>query len=86
MWKDGSRVEEAAQAMKMTSNDLQKKGIVDVIIREPLGGAQKLFPVVIDQIKTQLDVDLKRLVKQRPARLVHRRQIKYRKLGAISWK
>ena len=86
LWKDGSRVEEAAQAMKMTSNDLQKKGIVDVIIREPLGGAQKLFPVVIDQIKTQLDVDLKRLVRQRPARLVHRRQIKYRKLGAISWK
>ncbi len=41
LWRDPARAKDAAAAMKITAQDLKKLGIVDVIIREPMGGAHR---------------------------------------------
>ena len=86
LWKDETLYQEAASAMKMTSFDLKEKGIVDTIIKEPLGGAQKLFPLVIDQIHEYLASELERLLNTKSSTLVSKRLEKYRNLGVPTWK
>ncbi len=41
LWRDPARAKDAAAAMKITAQDLKKLGIIDVIIREPMGGAHR---------------------------------------------
>ncbi len=41
LWRDGAQAPEAAQALKLTSKDLLKLGLVDAVIPEPLGGAHR---------------------------------------------
>jgi len=41
LWRETSRAEEAATALKMTAQDLNKLGLVDRIVPEPLGGAHR---------------------------------------------
>ena len=41
LWRDGSQAPDAAQALKLTSKDLHKLGLVDAIIPEPVGGAHR---------------------------------------------
>ncbi|MGI3186343.1 acetyl-CoA carboxylase carboxyltransferase subunit alpha [Nioella aestuarii] len=41
LWKDGGKMREAAEALRLTAQDLEKLGVCDRIIKEPLGGAQR---------------------------------------------
>ena len=41
LWKDAEKMREAAEALRLTAQDLKKLGIIDRIIPEPLGGAQR---------------------------------------------
>jgi acetyl-CoA carboxylase carboxyl transferase subunit alpha len=41
LWKDGGRAEEAARALRLTSDDLLRLGVVDEVVEEPLGGAHR---------------------------------------------
>lgn len=41
LWRSGDRAAEAAEAMRVTADDLKKLGVVDMIVREPVGGAQR---------------------------------------------
>ena len=86
LWKDETRYQQAASAMKMTSYDLKEKGFVDTIIKEPLGGADKLFALVVDQIQDQLRKELETLTKTKPNVLVSNRLEKIRSWGLPSWK
>ena len=42
LWRDGEHAKEAAEALRLTAQDLQRLGIVDRIVAEPLGGAHRL--------------------------------------------
>ncbi|MDO4466633.1 MAG: acetyl-CoA carboxylase carboxyltransferase subunit alpha [Bacillota bacterium] len=86
LWKDETRAQEAASVMKMTSFDLHEKGIVDKIIKEPLGGAQKFLPGVIESLRSYLKEELEALSKKKPDSLVESRYQKFRKMGVPSWK
>lgn len=86
LWKDGSRAKEAAEVMKMTSYDLQAEGIVDHIIKEPIGGIEHSFPFVIEQVQTYLYDNLVELKKMKTKNLVNARLEKYRNLGVPQWK
>jgi len=83
LWKDASRSAEAAGVMKLTAQDLLEFGIADRVISEPEGGAQenpsKMFVAVSIAIREELDG----LCKLRPAELIRRRYLKYRKIGAF---
>jgi acetyl-CoA carboxylase carboxyl transferase subunit alpha len=41
LWRDSARAKDAAAAMKITAQDLKKLGIIDEIIKEPVGGAHR---------------------------------------------
>ena len=50
LWRDGEHAQEAAEALRLTAQDLQRLGIVDQIVPEPLGGAQRAPQEAIDQV------------------------------------
>lgn len=81
LWKDESRVEEAANAMELTAKDLYKKGIIDTIIEEPEGGAHICFSYVCKQIEQELLESLQELGKLKSKALLTRRYEKFRAMG-----
>lgn len=81
LWKDGSRVQEAAEAMKPTAYHLQEKGIIDHIIREPAGGAQENIQLVADGIDSYLSSELATLLKKKEKTLLEERYEKFRRIG-----
>ncbi|MEA4875783.1 acetyl-CoA carboxylase carboxyltransferase subunit alpha [Anaerorhabdus sp.] len=82
LWKDESRVQEAAKMMELTSKDLFSKGIVDTIVSEPLGGMQENPNFCIEQIRQNLYEQLNKLQAQNPKVRLKNRYEKFRKLGA----
>ncbi len=83
LWRDPSRAEEAATAMKITAQDLEAVGLVDAIIPEPAGGAhvshEALFKSLDALLQRQLD-DLGRLDHET---LVEGRYRKFRDMGRL---
>ncbi len=47
LWRDTAKAEDAATNMKITADDLMRLGIIDEIIREPVGGAHRDPPAAI---------------------------------------
>src|SRR3989338_1287376 len=43
LWKDQSRSPEAAEALRITGQDLLEMGVIDEVVKEPLGGAHRDF-------------------------------------------
>ncbi len=41
LWKDSDKMREAAEALRLTAQDLKKLGVADIVIPEPMGGAQR---------------------------------------------
>ncbi|HET9342661.1 MAG TPA: acetyl-CoA carboxylase carboxyltransferase subunit alpha [Candidatus Eremiobacteraceae bacterium] len=82
LWRDATKAEEAAKRLRLTSDDLFEFGIVDEIIDEPLGGAQRdpdgTIAKVLDADRRAID----RLMKLDAETLLDRRYEKYRKLGS----
>ncbi|NHX28144.1 acetyl-CoA carboxylase carboxyl transferase subunit alpha, partial [Escherichia coli] len=59
LWKDAEKMREAAEAMRLTAQDLKKLSVIDTIIKEPLGGAQRdrkaTIQAVGNEIQSMLD-------------------------------
>ena len=83
LWKDGERSPEAAEALKLTSKDLIRLGVIDEIISEPLGGAHRAPSVAMAEVKRVLLRNLKELESQDILRLLADRRRKYRNMAAI---
>lgn len=58
LWKTAEKAADAAQALGITADRLQKLGLVDTVIKEPLGGAHRNFGHVMDNVKTVLEKQL----------------------------
>lgn len=73
LWKDSSRVKEAAEVMKITAVDLKEFNIIDKIIKEPYGGAHKnplkmcriLKKALIEELGNFEGVNVENLIKNR---------------------
>ena len=50
LWKNAEKMQEAANALRLTAQDLSKLGVVDDIVKEPVGGAQRDRHTVIDAV------------------------------------
>lgn len=83
LFKDETKAKQAAEVMKMTAQDLKDINFVDVIIKEPEGGAQADFIAVTQSIIEQLSIYLKELIKRRPEALIKQRMSKFRNIGVI---
>lgn len=81
LWKDGSKADIAAKALKITAKDLYKLGIVDEIIKEPAGGAHQNIDAMATTLKEVLARSLHELKKISPDELVNKRYKKYREMG-----
>ncbi len=81
MWRDSSKAETAAVALKITATDLKGMGIVDEIVEEPEGGAHTDYEASARFLDTVLDRQLVMLTNQSAADLLAARYEKFRKMG-----
>lgn len=81
LWKDGSKAKIAAEMLKMTAEDLKDLGIVDEIVREPLGGAHQDPLGAARALGEAIVRNLAELERQPPYTLTESRLAKYRAMG-----
>ncbi len=81
LWKDQSRVEEAANALQITSSHLERLGIVDAVIPEPEGGAHNDPKGTATAVDRQLKEGLEALKPLSGEQLVLERSRRFRVLG-----
>ncbi len=83
LWRDGDQAKTAAEALRLTAQDLDKLGVIDAIISEPVGGAHRkredAFSAVGDAIAEKLDG----LAKLEGGQLRARRREKFLAMGRI---
>lgn len=81
LWKDGSKAKEAAEVMKITSQDLLDYNIVDKIIEEPSGGAHKNPLKMAASIKRHIVEEVYTLRYKDKNELLKKRYEKFRNIG-----
>ncbi len=81
LWRDGSKAAEAAEALKITAPALKKLGAVDVVVKEPAGGAQNDRKSACEAVKKAVLDALKSLRKLSKEELVEKRYAKLRSMG-----
>ena len=81
LWKSGSEREKAATALKITSPDLARLGVIDEIIVEPTGGAHSDWAGTATKLREALIRHLSELKELSPGELLDRRQAKYLAMG-----
>lgn len=81
LWKDSSRSNEACDIMKITAQDLLEFGIIDGIISEPLGGAQRNPQAVFDEIDKALVNALAQFKGMNGTELAAHKYDKFRTIG-----
>lgn len=84
LWKERSRAPDAAEALKLTGEDLLKLGVVDDVIPEPLGGVHRDPHQISQRIKTVIKRDLDALKSVNRDELIKKRYEKFRKMGVFS--
>jgi len=83
LWQSQDKVKEAAEALKLTAEELKKLGIVDEIIPEPLEGAHRDWETTFENFRKYVKKHLNELKKLSPEELVEDRYQKFRKIGAF---
>jgi len=81
LWRSAEQAKEAAEALKLTAEDLQKLGIIDEIVVEPLGGAHRDRIHTIQTLGDAVDAALAELCRQDGARLRAERREKFLAMG-----
>ena len=83
VWRDNSKAQEAAEAMKLDAKNLLNFGLIDNIIDEPLGGAHRDIKKASSLIAQEIDDNLKRLRKIAIDELIEKRYQKIMSYGSI---
>lgn len=83
VWRDNSKAQEAAEAMKLDAKNLLDFGLVDNIIDEPLGGAHRDAKKASSLIAQEIDISLKRLSEIGIDELIEKRYQKIMSYGSI---
>ena len=84
LWRSGDYAKDAAEALKLTAKDLEKLGVIDRIVTEPLGGAHRdrtqAFAALAEAIAEELDM----LSKMDGDQLRRERREKYLAMGSAA--
>jgi acetyl-CoA carboxylase carboxyl transferase subunit alpha len=83
LWKSSDHAAKAADALKLTSRDLLRLGVIDEVIPEPLGGAHRDHREASAAVKSFLIRSLRELVERPRADLLEKRYEKFRKIGVF---
>ncbi|WP_306114369.1 MULTISPECIES: acetyl-CoA carboxylase carboxyltransferase subunit alpha [unclassified Roseovarius] len=81
LWKDAEKMREAAEALRLTAQDLTKLGVADRIINEPMGGAHRDPKKAIADVGKAISAMLKELGNQSREDLVKDRRQKFLNMG-----
>ena len=81
LWKDAEKMREAAEALRLTAQDLQNLGVADKVIPEPLGGAHRGREQTINAVGQTLRALLKDLSTMQPDTLINDRRRKFLDIG-----
>jgi acetyl-CoA carboxylase carboxyl transferase subunit alpha len=84
LWRSWEYKETAAEALKLTSTDMKKLGIVDDIIKEPLGGAHRNHETAFKAVKKYIKASIDELSGSKPETRINRRIKAFEKKGV--WK
>lgn len=81
LWRSWDFKEQAAEALKLTADDMLSVGLIDEIIREPLGGAHSAPEEMAEILKKHIVKALSELRKLKPEKLIQARIDKYSSMG-----
>ena len=82
LWRTGDKAADAAQAMKMTANDLKALRVIDRIVAEPIGGAHRDHGMAAAALATAIDEELEALSAFSSKELLQQRRAKFLSMGA----
>jgi acetyl-CoA carboxylase carboxyl transferase subunit alpha len=82
LWKDAEKMREAAEALRLTAQDLKQLGVTDRIIPEPLGGAHRDWSATIEAVSAEISSMLKELSGKDAKALIKDRRQKFLDLGS----
>jgi acetyl-CoA carboxylase carboxyl transferase subunit alpha len=85
LWKDASKADQAAEAMKITAQDMLELGIVEEVIPEPKGGAHKNFSLQAAAVKQALSRHMGQLTSMKKSELSEDRYQKFRTIGEFTF-
>jgi len=80
LWRDASKANEAAKALKLTATDMKRLNIIDEIIQEPLGGAHRDYDKSLKILGDSIELKLNELLNLNPQELKITKQNKYLKI------
>ncbi|MBO6165062.1 MAG: acetyl-CoA carboxylase carboxyltransferase subunit alpha [Eubacterium sp.] len=83
LWKDSERAPEACDLMKLTAQDLYGFGVIDDVIKEPLGGMHHDPEKVYKDLDERLGRELKRYSGMSPEEIAEERYQKFRNIDAL---
>ena len=84
LWKNSDKMREAADALKLTAQNLKKIGVVDKVIKEPLGGAHRDKKKSLDEVKRALLKEIIAFKKIDRQKIKELRSEKYINMGSLS--
>ncbi len=82
LWKDSTKMREAAEALRVTAQDLQQLGVADRIIAEPMGGAHRDRAATMENVRSAIADMLGELADMPADELVAKRRKKFLAIGA----
>jgi len=83
LWRDGDKEKIAAESLKLTAPDLHRLGVIDEVIREPLGGAHRDPQAMARDLKAAVERHLQELVGIPTEELLRMRYEKFRRMGSF---
>ena len=84
LWRSWEYKEQAAEALKLTATDMKKEKLIDLIVREPLGGAHSNREKTFEIVANAIIKEYKELKNLSPKELVKNRMKKYSEMGVFN--
>lgn len=83
LWRTAEKARDAAEALRLTAPELQRLGLIDDIIPEPLGGAHRNPEAAVEAVEQYLTRTLRDLKRIKPENLLQRRYARLRAMGSF---
>ena len=81
LWRTRDRAKDAAKAMKITAQDLKRLGIIDQIVKEPVGGAHRTPEAAVTSVGAQIIKNIEELSELSSEALIKARREKFLRIG-----
>jgi acetyl-CoA carboxylase carboxyl transferase subunit alpha len=83
LWRSWDNKERAAEALKLTADDMMGQGLVDGVIKEPVGGAHTNWEEIFATVKNRIEEELQTLDQLTPEQRIDQRIEKFCKMGVV---